>query len=126
LLVFIALGGAVGAVARYGIGGWIHGLVGSSFPWGTFAVNLVGSFALGFAIRTLHASTVASEFRGFLTIGLFGAFTTFSTFSYEAVTLLQDGEWERASAYLFGSVAAGVAAVIAGLWLASVTLHVRA
>ena len=89
-------------------------------------MNLVGSFALGFAIRALHASTVAPEIRGFLTIGLLGAFTTFSTFSYEAVTLMQDGEWMRASAYLFGSVAAGVAAVIAGLWLASLTLHARA
>ena len=89
-------------------------------------MNLAGSFALGFAIRTLHASTVAPEIRGFLTIGLLGAFTTFSTFSYEAVTLMQDGEWMRASAYLFGSVAAGVAAVIAGLWLASLTLHARA
>jgi len=89
-------------------------------------VNLVGSFTLGFAIRILHASTVAPELRGFLTIGLLGAFTTFSTFSYEAVTLVQDGEWMRASAYLFGSVAAGVAAVIVGLWLASLTLHARA
>lgn len=116
----------MGAVARYGIGGWVHSLAGSSFPWGTFTVNLVGSFALGFAIRALHASTVAPEYRGFLTVGLLGAFTTFSTFSYEAVMLVQDGEWTRASAYLFGSVLAGVAAVIAGLWLASLALHARA
>lgn len=89
-------------------------------------MNLAGSFALGFAIRALHATTVAPEFRGFLTIGLLGAFTTFSTFSYETVALLQDGEWARASVYLFGSIAAGVAAVIVGLWLASLTLHARA
>ena len=104
----------------------MHGLAGSSFPWGTLTVNVVGSFALGFAIRALHASTATPELRAFLTVGLLGAFTTFSTFSYEAVMLVQDGEWARASAYLFGSVAAGLAAVIAGLWLASLTLHARA
>lgn len=104
----------------------MHALAGSSFPWGTFTVNIVGSFALGFVIRVLHASMATSELRGFLTIGLLGAFTTFSTFSYEAMMLVQDGEWARAGGYLFGSVAAGLAAVVAGFWLASLTLHARA
>jgi CrcB protein len=103
----------------------VHSLAGSSFPWGTFTVNVVGSFCLGFAIRALHASTVTPELRGFLTVGLLGAFTTFSTFSYEAVMLVQDGEWARASGYLAGSVVAGLAAVLAGLWLATLTLHAR-
>ena len=89
-------------------------------------MNVVGCLALGFVLRVMHVSTATIELRTFLSIGFLGAFTTFSTFSYEAVLLLQDGEWARASAYLIGSVLAGLAAVIAGFWLASVTLQARA
>lgn len=122
----MAAGGAIGAVARYTVGGWVHGIAGWSFPWGTLTVNVVGCLGLGFVLRVMQASTATIELRTFLSIGVLGAFTTFSTFSYEAVLLLQDGEWARAAAYVVGSVVAGLAAVIAGFWLASVTLHARA
>lgn len=125
LLAFVALGGAVGAVARYGASGWVHGFAGSGFPWGTLAVNVAGAFLLGFTLRVLQSSITPPEIRGFLTVGLLGAFTTFSTFTYEAVALMQDGEWARASLYLGGSVVVGVAAVIAGIGLAAVLLQAR-
>ena len=108
------------------MGGWIHGLLGPAFPWGTFVVNVAGCFALGLSVRLLHASVVAPETRAFLTVGVLGAFTTFSTFSYEAATLLQDGKWVRAAAYVGGSVLLGLVAVLAGFWLAASLLQARA
>jgi len=124
-LLFIALGGAAGALARYGLAGWVHTHASATFPWGTLVVNLTGAFVLGFAYRYLVASGASAEFRGFVTIGLLGAFTTFSTFSYEAAMLLQDGKWTFAGAYIIGSVALGVCGALAGLWLATVTLSFR-
>lgn len=115
----------MGAVARYGVSGWVHGFAGTAFPWGTLAVNLAGAFVLGFTLRVFQASVAAPETRAFLTVGLLGAFTTFSTFTYEAVALIQDGEWARASLYLGGSVVVGVAAVVAGIGLAAALLQAR-
>lgn len=103
----------MGALARYGISGWIHGWSGSGFPWGTLLVNLSGSLLLGFCIRLLDGLAVSPDVRGMITIGFFGAYTTFSTFAYESVGLLQAGEWERAGVYLFGSVAFG----LLGMWM---------
>lgn len=122
-VVYVALGGAVGAAARYGITGWVHRWAPATFPWGTLAVNVMGSLLLGFAYRYLEATTVSAETRQFVTIGLLGAFTTFSTFSYEAVALLQDGEWPRALAYVFGSVVVGLAAVFVGFRAATAVLE---
>lgn len=110
-------------MARYGLGGWIHGIAGPAFPWGTFVVNVAGSGALGFAAALLQSSVVTPEARAFLTVGFLGAFTTFSTFSYEAMALVHDGAWTRAAGYVAGSVALGLAAVFAGFWLAHGLLH---
>lgn len=123
-LAYVALGGALGALARYGISGWVYDHMGESFPWGTLVVNLVGCLALGLVIRWLQVSAVAPAVRPFLTIGLLGAFTTFSTFSYETVALLQEGQWVRAGLYAGGSVALGLMAMVAGMALA--TLFARA
>lgn len=119
----IAVGGALGALARYGLGGWVHGWAGAAFPWGTLAVNGVGSFALGFSLGWAEATAVSPEVRALVTIGLLGAFTTFSTYSYETVALLRDGEWSRGAAYALGSLALGLVAVGAGLVAASWALH---
>ncbi|MDT8437209.1 MAG: fluoride efflux transporter CrcB [Gemmatimonadota bacterium] len=119
LLAWIALAGAAGAVARYGLSGWVQSLSPGSFPWGTLAVNVLGCFLLGFALRVLQLSALSPAVRGAVTVGFLGAFTTFSTFSFEAVGLLQEGRWTRAAAYVGGSVALGLAAVLAGLWLAA-------
>lgn len=122
-VVYVALGGAVGAAARYGITGWVHRWAPATFPWGTLAVNVTGSLLLGLAYRYLEATTVSPETRQFVTIGLLGAFTTFSTFSYEAMALLQDGEWPRALAYVLGSVLVGLAAVFVGFRAATAVLE---
>ncbi|MGB5304454.1 MAG: fluoride efflux transporter CrcB [Gemmatimonadota bacterium] len=118
-LAYVALGGALGALARYGISGWVYDRMGESFPWGTLVVNLVGCLALGLVIRWLQVSAVSPEVRPFLTIGVLGAFTTFSTFSYETVALLQEGQWLRAGLYMGGSVVLGLIAMVAGMALAT-------
>jgi len=123
-LAYVALGGALGAVARYGISGWVYDRMGETFPWGTVVVNVLGCLALGAVVRWLQVSAVPPEIRPFLTIGLLGAFTTFSTFSYETVALLQEGQWLRAGLYVGGSVALGLIAMVVGM--AVVTTVVRA
>lgn len=123
-LAYVALGGALGALARYGISGWVYDRMGETFPWGTLVVNVLGCLALGAVVRWLQVSAVSPEMRPFLTIGLLGAFTTFSTFSFETVALLQDGQWTKAGVYLGASVLVGLAAVIAGM--AAVTALTRA
>jgi len=120
MLLSIATGGLVGTVARYLLQGWVQTRSGAgSFPVGTLAVNVAGSLALGFLIRYATGSTVFSpEVRAALTIGFCGAFTTMSTFSYESVALLGDGEYLRAGLYMGGTIAGCVLAVIAGTVMA--------
>ena len=119
LYLYLAAGGVLGTLARYRIGVWVPGWAGTAFPWGTLLVNLVGSFILGFATRSASVLPVSPEVRGFVTIGFCGAFTTFSTFTFETVGLLQQGEWGRGAVYAFGSLALGLAAMLAGLSFAS-------
>jgi CrcB protein len=125
LSLYIALGGAVGALARYGLGGLIQTRTGSTFPWGTFVVNAVGSLLIGFLLRVLESVAATAETRALLTVGFLGAFTTFSTFSYEAAMLLQSRAWASAAVYTAGSVVLGLTAVVVGLWLGSVFLLPR-
>ena len=120
LLLWIALGGALGALARYGLAGWVQDGTADTFPWGTLVVNVLGCFLLGFAFRTLQLSALPPALRGAITVGFLGAFTTFSTFSLEAVGLIQEERWARAIGYVGGSVALGLAALVVGLWSAAV------
>jgi len=106
-ILVVASGGALGAVARYLATGWVQDLTGGFFPWGTFAVNAMGSFLLGFTLVWLQGTVNSAELRQLITIGFLGSFTTFSTFSYEATALIRDGEWWRAGGYTLGSVALG-------------------
>lgn len=124
-LLSIALGGALGALARYGLSGWIHARLGSGFPWGTLGVNVLGSFLVGFGLSYLQHTSLPPVSREFLAIGLLGAFTTFSTFTWETAALLRDGEWARAGLYAGGSLALGIAAVLAGLALTEAYLQLR-
>jgi len=126
LYLYLAAGGVIGTLARYGLGQWIPGWAGTDFPWHTFAINLAGSLVLGFAMRAFQTLPVAPEVRGFVAVGFCGAFTTFSTFSFETVTLMQEGQWGRASLYAAGSVAAGLLAVFAGMALAGAAFRPRA
>ena len=125
LYLYLAAGGVIGTLARYGLGQWIPGWAGAGFPWHTFAINVAGSLVLGFAMRAFEAVPVAPEVRGFVAVGLCGAFTTFSTFSYETVALMQEGHWARASLYAAGSVALGLLAVFAGTALAGAAFRLR-
>src|SRR5712691_992 len=121
MVVYIALGGIIGTLARYVLQGWIQLRPGAgAFPLGTLAINIAGSLALGFIVRFATGSAVVSpELRGGLTIGFCGAFTTMSTFSYETVALLSDGEYWRAGLYGGGTVFGCLLATVAGLALAN-------
>lgn len=89
LILLVATGGAIGSVARYGVAG---ALDRASFPWGTFVVNLTGTFLLTFLyFLFLHRGTIGTSTRTFLFIGVFGGYTTFSTFGLETVTLFRSG-----------------------------------
>jgi len=124
-LLYIALGGAAGAVARYGLGGWIQGRAGFGFPVGTLMVNVLGSLLAGCSLRYLEAVRLGPEMRALVAVGLLGAFTTFSTFSYETVMLLEEGAWGRAAGYALGSLALGITAVYVGFAISAYLLHVR-
>jgi len=115
----VGLGGALGAVARYYSTDWVRRLAGDALPWGTFAVNMVGSFALGFFLVWLQSRAPSTQAREFIGIGFLGSFTTFSTFSYETVALARAGDVWRAGGYAMGSMALGLLAVVAGALIAS-------
>jgi CrcB protein len=118
LVLYIAIGGTAGTLARYFLQGWMQPRSGA-FPLGTLAINILGSLTLGFVIRYATGSTVVSpELRAALTIGFCGAFTTMSTFSYESMALLGDGEYWRAGMYMGGTIVGCLVAVIAGTALA--------
>lgn len=118
-ITLLILFGAAGTLARYALQGLVQQRTGSDFPSGTLAVNLVGCFLLGgIAEYGLTHLALPPEWRIGITVGFLGAFTTFSSFSWETVQLLRDGEWMRAGTYVLASVAGGVLAVVAGMRLA--------
>jgi CrcB protein len=108
-----------GTLARYGLQGLVQQRTGATFPYGTLVVNLVGCLLLGgIAQYGLTHLTIPPEWRIGITVGFFGAFTTFSTFSWETVRLLEDGEWMRATMYVLASVVGGLACVFFGMRIA--------
>jgi CrcB protein len=115
-IVAIAIAGALGALARYGVGGLILTRTGRTFPWETFVVNVTGSFILGFVFTLMTEQlTTASWLRAAVTIGFVGAYTTFSTLTYETYRLMEDGALGLAAANVLGSVMAGLLAVYLGI-----------
>lgn len=125
ILFYVALGGALGAVGRLVLGGWVDRAAGTGFPWGTLVVNLLGCFLIGMTIRWLDSSAVGPELRAMMTVGLLGAFTTFSTYGLEIHTLLRGGDSVRAFLYAGGSVVLGVAGVAVGLAAAGLLMPGR-
>lgn len=117
----VALGGAVGSVLRYHVGRAVTGLAGpgNAFPWGTLAVNIVGSLAMGALVGWLARGSMAEQpaenLRLLIGVGLLGGFTTFSAFSSELVTMLHRGQAGMAAGYAAASLVAGAAAIIIGL-----------
>jgi CrcB protein len=120
--LWVAIGGGLGAMARYWCSGVAAVLIGETFPWGTLIVNVLGSFIIGFfAIATgpggrIHVSSAASQF---VMIGFCGGFTTFSSFSLQTLNLVSDGEWVRAGANIAGSMVCCLVAVWAGYLVAA-------
>ena len=112
----IALGGSLVAVARYGLATWIYQQTGTSFPWGTFIINVTGSLAIGFLAELFETTLAPAGWRSFLTIGFLGAYTTFSTFSLESFNLLREGELRLAAGNILMSTLAGLAAVVLGIY----------
>jgi fluoride exporter len=114
--VLIAVFGAAGAVSRYALDGWITDLTHGQFPWGTFAINVVGAFALGLLVAlTTERLLPHPNLRIALGIGFLGSFTTFSTYAYESVKLAEDGALGLALVNSVGMVALGLLAAFAGL-----------
>jgi len=113
-LAAVAIGGAAGAVMRWLVASGVQKMAGGAFPWGTFAVNALGSFLLGFLFVWLIERSTASELlRLAITVGFMGAFTTFSTYSLESVRLLQEGAFSLA----FGNIAGQVIICLLLTWL---------
>ena len=122
----VAFGAALGGVARYYLASALQQRLGATFPWGTLVVNVSGSLLLGVLIRyALATPTVSVEMRALLTTGFCGGYTTFSTYSYETATLLEDGQYGRAGAYALASVVVALGATFAGFVLARELIALR-
>lgn len=116
LWLYVAIGGAAGSVTRYLLGPAVQGRVAGTFPVGTLVVNVSGSFLIGAILQYAADSTALSaEARVLLAAGFCGGFTTFSTFSWETVRLVQGGEWARAGSYIALSVVLSLVATAAGM-----------
>ncbi len=111
-LLFIALGGAGGALARHWMSTLVHASARSHFPWGTLSVNLLGSFCIGIMyVVIVERGLIHPDWRSVTIVGFLGAFTTFSTFSLETIALLENGQVGMALGYVFFSVAVCVVSV---------------
>jgi len=125
LWLVVVVGGGLGALTRYELGGWIQNAAGAGFPWGTLVINVTGSLLLALLYVTLEGVRARPEWRAFLGVGFCGGYTTFSTFSYEAFRLLEDGQWNRALVYMIGSLLLALVATFAGFYLGETVLRVR-
>lgn len=117
LVVF--LGAGLGGVARYLLGEWVQERARGDFPTGTLAINVTGSLALATLYALVDGVQAPAEWKLFLGVGFCGGYTTFSTFSYETVRLLNEGHWSAAGAYASASVIASVGAALLGLRIGS-------
>lgn len=116
-LLAIGLGGFIGALLRYWVSGWVYAYTQSDFPLGTLVVNIAGSFALGLVMGLSEHYIIHPHWKVFLTIGFLGAFTTFSTFSYETVMLWQLSSYVKAFLNIALSILLGFLALFLGLVL---------
>lgn len=115
-LVWIALAGAVGSVARYGVSGVVQRFSGERFPWGTFAVNAIGCFLFGLVWMLAEDRLVISgRARLIILTGFMGAFTTFSTFAFETSRMLDDSQWFNAAANVAAHNVVGISFVLIGM-----------
>jgi len=119
-LLLVGIGGFVGSIARYVVSGAVQGLTPGTFPYGTFAVNAIGCFAVGAVSHLAEAGGLLSgEARALVVVGLLGGFTTFSTFGNETLNLIRDADWPLAAA----NVAAHVTLAIGAVWLGRAAMY---
>jgi fluoride exporter len=119
-VLLVALGGGIGSAARYLLGGWFANRFGAAFPYGTFVINVTGSFIIGFFLAFAQERVSLNPYwRLFFAVGFLGGYTTFSTFEYETVRLLQDNEMLLSAVYALGSLFIGGLAAIGGIALGS-------
>lgn len=126
LLAFLAVGagGAFGSMLRYAVTLVVVERIGPGFPWHTVLINVAGSFLIGvIAVYAQSSVGISPIVSAFAVVGVLGGFTTFSTFSYDTVTLFADGAGGLALAYCAGSVILGVVAAVAGMSLTRLALH---
>ena len=126
MLLYVAGGSAAGGVCRYLLTVLLQPRTPAAFPLGTFVVNLTGAIAIGFVLRwTLASPGVSPEMRALLTTGFLGGYTTFSTFSYETIALIDAGEPRKAAVYVIASVVLSLLGTALGIALAATLLARR-
>lgn len=115
-LLWLALAGAFGTLARYGLSGLVQRFTGISFPWGTLAVNVAGCFLFGLIWTVIEERHLMSPLlRPILLIGFMGAFTTFSSFAFETIELMRDSQWLRAGVNILAQNGVGLTALFLGI-----------
>jgi CrcB protein len=118
-ILYLGIFGGMGCVARYMVSGWVYALVGRTLPYGTLAVNVIGSLLLGLIMEgSLRSTLLSPDLRFGLAVGFMGGFTTFSTFSYETVRLLEEGSMVAAGANILLNVIVCILAALVGVYLA--------
>ena len=117
ILLAVGIGGGLGALLRYVVAGAIQSAAWPGYPWGIFVVNITGGLAMGLIVELSALKLQMSpEMRAFLTTGILGGYTTFSTFSLDSVLLIERGQYASAVTYVVGSTVLSILAVFAGMW----------
>ena len=122
-ILMIAAGGSLGAIARYGLSMVVYQGTSETFPWGTLVVNLTGSFLIGALVELFDAVIVPAGLRSLITIGVLGAFTTFSTYSLETINLFRDGEIRLAVINILVSNVAALVLVAIGIYSSRILMR---
>ena len=113
-LLLVVLGGGIGAGGRYLLGSWLHQQLGNGFPWGTFAVDALGSLLIGVVFALAQTKAISPDTTLFLTVGVLGGFTTFSAFSFETLGLITNGDLAASLLNAAGQLSVGLLAVYLG------------
>ena len=118
-LLLVGFGGAAGSICRYLLGGWVYAAMGKpEFPFGTFAVNMIGCLLIGFLNQYAEGrQLIAAQFRLLMVVGFLGGFTTFSSFGYETVDLIREGEPAYAAINAVAQVLIGIGGCALGIWI---------